>query len=119
MTPFGEKIRLMRLERRISLKSMAGALGVSSAYLSALEHGHRGAPAWYFVQKIILFFNVIWDDAEELQRLAEISDPRACVDTAGLTPTHTELANRLASCIANLSQAEAQALLTQLPAPKK
>jgi transcriptional regulator with XRE-family HTH domain len=45
----------MRAERKITLKEMAGAIGVSPAYLSALEHGHRGAPAWYLVQRIIPF----------------------------------------------------------------
>ena len=51
-------------------KQMAASLGVSAAYLSALEHGRRGVPSWAMVQKIIGYFNVIWDDAEELQRLA-------------------------------------------------
>ena len=41
MTPFGQKLRDLRRERNISQKEMAGALGVSAAYLSALEHGHR------------------------------------------------------------------------------
>ena len=38
------------------------------------------------VQKIIGYFNVIWDDAEELQRLALNSDPRVVIDTSGLSP---------------------------------
>ena len=62
---------------------MAAALGVSAAYLSALEHGRRGVPSWAMVQKIIGYFNVIWDDAEELQRLAETSHPRVVIDTSG------------------------------------
>jgi transcriptional regulator with XRE-family HTH domain len=95
---------------------MAGALGVSSAYLSALELGKRGKPPWYLVQRVITYFNVIWDDAEELQRLAMISDPRVTVDTSGLTPTHTRLANRLAAEIANLDEPLAAGLLGQLEA---
>ena len=42
MTPFGEKMRALRAERGLQLKDMAAGLGVSSAYLSALEHGRRG-----------------------------------------------------------------------------
>ena len=75
---------------------MAAALGVSAAYLSALEHGRRGTPTWALLQKIIGYFNIIWDEAEELQRLAETSDPRVVIDTAGLSPAATELANLLA-----------------------
>ncbi len=42
MTPFGEKMRKLRADRAITLKQMSTAIGVSSAYLSALEHGKRG-----------------------------------------------------------------------------
>ena len=102
MTPLGARLRAMREERGVTLKDMAKALDVSSAYLSALEHGRRGKPTWFLLQRIIAFFNVIWDEAEELQRLAEISDPRVVVDTAGLSPEATEFANRLANDIGKL-----------------
>lgn len=93
----------MRDERGLSLKTMAEGLQVSSSYLSALEHGRRGSPSWFMVQRIIAYFNVIWDEAEELQRLAETSHPRVVVDTAGLDPAATELAHLLAAKIAGLS----------------
>lgn len=104
MTPFGEKVRTMRTERGIAQKEMAAALGVSPAYLSALEHGRRGVPNWAMVQKIIGFFNVIWDEAEELEALAARSDPRVTLDTAGLSPKATALANRLAGEIGALDE---------------
>ncbi|MBJ6988569.1 MULTISPECIES: helix-turn-helix transcriptional regulator [unclassified Devosia] len=95
MTPLGMKLRAMREARGISLKEMAAALNVSSAYLSALEHGKRGVPTSFLLHRIIAFFNVIWDEAEELQRLAEISDPKVTIDTGGMAPEATELSNRL------------------------
>lgn len=103
MTPLGARLRALREERGVTLKDMAWALRVSSAYLSALEHGRRGKPTWILLQRIITYFNVIWDEAEDLQRLAEISDPRVTVDTAGLSPEATELANRLARDIGRLA----------------
>jgi transcriptional regulator with XRE-family HTH domain len=106
MTPFGARIRELRLERKLSQKEMAAALGVSAAYLSALEHGRRGAPNWAFVQKVIGYFNVIWDDAEELARLAAISDPRVEIDTSGLSPDATRLANLLAEHIRGLDRSQ-------------
>ena len=102
MTPLGAKLREMRAERGVTLKEMAYAIGVSPAYLSALEHGKRGAPTWFLVQRIIVFFNIIWDDAEELCRLAQSSDPRIKIDTSGAIPQATAFANLLARSIAEL-----------------
>jgi transcriptional regulator with XRE-family HTH domain len=116
VTPFGAKVRQLRQERGQTLKRMAAELAVSPAYLSALEHGKRGRPTWYMVQRIIAHFNVIWDEAEELQRLAEISDPRVVVDTAGLEPEATELANLLAQRIAGLSKPALRDLVMRLRA---
>ncbi len=102
MTPFGAAIRKMRAERGLTQRQMAAALGVSAAYLSALEHGHRSEPNWEMVQRIIGYFNIIWDDAEELQRLAGLSHPRVIIDTAGLSAKATEIANRLSLTIGQL-----------------
>ncbi|HSR55325.1 MAG TPA: helix-turn-helix transcriptional regulator, partial [Alphaproteobacteria bacterium] len=44
MTPFGAKVRELRRQRGVTLKRMAEDLQLSPAYLSALEHGHRGRP---------------------------------------------------------------------------
>jgi transcriptional regulator with XRE-family HTH domain len=110
MTPFGQTIRRMRADRGISQKKMADAIGVSAAYLSALEHGHRGQPSWELLQRVIGFFNVIWDEAEELQRLASLSHPRVTIDTAGLSPEATALANRLSDRIGDLDSEQISAL---------
>ena len=104
MTPFGRRLRELRRERGQTLKAMAAALHVSPAYLSALEHGHRGRPASGFVQQVSAYFNLAWDDVDELKRLAELSHPRAVVDTSGLDPLATELANRLAEGIGGLDR---------------
>lgn len=116
MTPFGEKLRALRAERGVSQKDMAAAIGVSAAYLSALEHGRRGAPTWTLIQKIIGYFNIIWDDAEELARLAEGSHPRVRLDTSGLSPAATELANLLAENIEKLDEAALRAITASVRA---
>jgi transcriptional regulator with XRE-family HTH domain len=110
MTPFGSKMRELRAARGVTMKDMAEGLGVSAAYLSALEHGRRGTPTWYLVQRIIAYFNIIWDEAEELARLAQESDPRVVVDTSGLSPAATHFANRLARQIGELSEADIAAM---------
>ncbi len=114
MTPLGVKLRALRAERGITLKQMAAGIKVSSAYLSALEHGHRGTPTWDLMQRIIAYFNVIWDEAEELIRLSEISDPRITIDTAGMAPEATALANRLARDIGKLTPEDLAHLQTEI-----
>lgn len=111
MTPFGRRLRELRAVRGVTLRQMAAALDVTPTYLSALEHGRRGAPSWLMIQRIITFFNVIWDEAEELQHLAALSHPRITVNTAGLAPEATELANRLARDIASFDEATLKAML--------
>src|ERR1051325_5078352 len=114
MTPFGERMRRLRAERKVTLKEMAEEIGVSSAYLSALEHGKRGRPGWHLIQRIIAYFNIIWDEAEEVTRLARISHPRITIDASGLNPLATELANRLADDIGKLEPHTLNELLTIL-----
>jgi transcriptional regulator with XRE-family HTH domain len=114
MTPFGTRLRQLRGERGMSLKLMAEALGVSAAYLSALEHGRRGRPTHAMVVAICAQLNIIWDDADELVRLARLSHPRITVDTAGLTPAATELANLLAERIRKLPPERIEKLLEVL-----
>ncbi len=104
MTPFGQRLRELREQYGMNQKHLAAALHVSPAYLSALEHGRRSPPTFQFVQKVIGVFNIIWDEAEELQRLAALSNPRVTIDTSGLDPAATELANLLARRIGELDK---------------
>jgi transcriptional regulator with XRE-family HTH domain len=72
VTPFGRQLRALRAAQGRSLAETAAALGVSSAYLSALEHGNRGRPSPELVHRACQYFNIIWDEAEELARLANL-----------------------------------------------
>ena len=114
MTPFGEKVRQLRNQRGILLKKMAMDLGVSSAYLSALEHGYRGRPGTGFLQQICGYFNLIWDEVEEIKHLAQLSHPRVTVDTSGLSPQATELANVLAETIRELDVETLQWIISEI-----
>ncbi len=104
MTPFGTRVREFRAKRSLSLKKMAADLGVTSAYFSALEHGHRGRPGSGLIQQICGYLDLSWDEAEDLERLAALSHPRVVVDTSGLSPAATELANLLAETIGELDE---------------
>ncbi len=111
LTPFGQRLRALRAERGLSASEMARALGVSAAYLSALEHGQRGKPSARLMHLICQYFNIIWDEADALALLAELSDPKLKLDTSGLSAEHTLLANRFARSLPKMSQGQARRLL--------
>lgn len=111
MTPFGARLRELRAARGLTQRDMAARLGVSSAYLSALEHGRRGVPTFDLLQRIIASLGVIWDEADELTRLAGVSHPKPTIDTSGLSGEATELANLLAQNIRVLQPDEIDDLL--------
>lgn len=114
MTPFGARVRALRDGKGITLTRMAADLNVSAAYLSALEHGHRGRPAPGLVMQIAGYLGCIWDEAEDLKTLAELSHPRVTLDTSGLSPAATELANRLARDLRALPEEAVNRLLAVL-----
>ena len=114
MTPFGARLHELRRLGGITQKRMAADLGVSAAYLSALEHGNRGRPGSGLVMQICSCFELIWDEAEELKRLARLSHPRVVVDTAALGPKATELANLLAESIAALDDQTIEWMLAEI-----
>lgn len=118
MTPFGARLRSLRAELGITQADLADRLQVSAAYLSALEHGRRGAPSTGLVHQVCAELGLIWDASEELLQLARLSNPRVMVNTAGMTPEQTALANRIAQGIAHLSPsvvADLHAVLDAIP----
>lgn len=114
MTPFGLKLRNLRKKKGVNQKQMAREIGVSAAYLSALEHGHRGTPSWQLMQRIIGYFNIIWDEEEELRRLADMSNTRVVVDTEKLSAAATSLANYLSTEIHKLSEDDCKTLRIEI-----
>ena len=69
-----------------------------------------------FVQQVAAYFNLAWDEVDELQALADLSDPKISIDTGGLSPLATELANRLAKHIGDLDEPTLRRLNEQLKA---
>ena len=103
MTPFGVKIRDWRQRKDRTLNEQADALGVSAAYLSALENGARGRPSNVLVDQICVWLGLIWDDAEDLKRLAALSHPKPTVNARGQSAEAIYMANFLAQNIDRLS----------------
>jgi len=112
-------MRELRTHKGVTQKNMAQVLGVSAAYLSALEHGNRGRPGPGLIMQICEYFGLIWDQADDVKRLALLSHPRVTVDTSGLSPKATELANELAGSIGELDDPTLDWILDEIRAQKE
>ena len=97
LTLFGHKIRQLRQSKPEKLADTAKALGVSSAYLSALENGQKSKPSARLLHLICQHFNIIWDDADALLKLADLSEPKPKIDLSQASPTFQVFVNLLAS----------------------
>lgn len=69
LTKFGKELRAIRLERDELLRDMAGKLGVTVAYLSAVENGNRKIPDEW-IPKIAFLYNLSDSEVRKLQKLA-------------------------------------------------
>jgi len=114
MTPFGVKMRKLRRQRNLTQQQQATFLGVSKAYISALETGERGQPSAIFVDQICVWLGLIWDDAEDLKRLASVSHPKPSIDARGQTANAVYLSNLLAQNIHRLSSEDCGELITEI-----
>ena len=72
LTEFGKALRKIRIEREELLKDMATALGVSPAYLSAVETGKRRSPDDW-VEKISVHYHLSQNERTDLSQAAENS----------------------------------------------
>jgi transcriptional regulator with XRE-family HTH domain len=114
MTPFGERIRELRAARGLTQQQQADQLGVSKAYISALENGARGRPSAPFVDQICAWLGLIWDDAEDLKALAARSHPKPTIDASRSHAGAVELANLMATHIDSLDRTACQRLIEAL-----
>ncbi|MEZ2349554.1 helix-turn-helix domain-containing protein [Caballeronia sp. RCC_10] len=85
LTPFGKAVRKARLDADVTLSDMASALGVTSAFLSAMETGRKKIPS-DFAAKAETYFALRGVPVEKLQKLADVSNETVSLE--GLTPEH-------------------------------
>jgi hypothetical protein len=60
------------------------------------------------------YFGLIWESVDELKHLAHLSHPRVPIDTGGLSPKATLLANLLAQHIHELDDATIERILAEM-----
>ena len=114
MTPFGIKLKHIREQKHKSLKDLSKALKVSIAYVSMLENGKRGRPADGLIELICSYFNLSWEEADELKFLAKHSDINTKMNSEKLCLNATMLTNVLKNNIKWLADEQLKKLITTI-----
>ena len=114
MTPFGIKLKHIREQRHKSLKDLSKALKVSIPYVSMLENGKRGRPADGLIELICSYFNLSWEEADELKFLAKHSDINTKMNSEKLSLNATMLTNVLKNNIKWLTEEQIKNLITNI-----
>ena len=114
MTPFGIKLKHIREQRHKSLKDLSKALKVSIAYVSMLENGKRGRPADGLIELICSYFNLSWEEADELKFLAKHSDINIQMNSEKLSLNATMLTNVLKNNIKWLTEEQLKDLIINI-----
>lgn len=103
MTPFGKFMRTLRLDKGMLLKECADLLEVTPAYLSALEHGKKGAPNEKLVERITSTLRLNTVEVRTLREAIRNSDTRIVLPTDA-TPFAFETASAFARKLPSLTE---------------
>ena len=102
LTRFGKEVRTLRIEKGVTLKQMATALGKTSAYLSAVETGRKNLPD-SLVDEAINYFALEGEMAQQLKRAAELSHNVVNIPMNGVSEPKREVATAFARQFPTLS----------------
>lgn len=91
LTSIGRFLRKLRIDNGEILKDMAEALGVSSAFLSAVENGKKKMPEGW-VEKLKAIYSFTAEQAEELQVAVIDTNEAVELNLQNATPGNRALA---------------------------
>lgn len=106
----GEYLRDLRLARSQTLKQMAEELGVSSAFLSAIENGKKNMPEkWY--DSLSNKYNLSKSQVAKLRDAAEESSTVIKLNLTNVNSTNRELAVSFARSFEKLSESDSAKIM--------
>lgn len=105
LTNFGKALRKMRIDHGEFLKDMAAKLGVTVAYLSAVENGNREIPD-NWIEKIAKGYDLSDEEKRRLQEYAYENKETLKIDLTGIEAEEKELALAFARTFKDLSKEE-------------
>lgn len=118
LTVFGKKTRNIRMDNNELLKDMADKLGVTSAYLSAVETGKRRVPAKW-VESISEKYGLSGEQKKELQEACDQSVLEVKIELRNMEQRKTQAAVSFAKQLENLSDYELENIMKILEKPKR
>jgi len=84
--PFGVGLRTARVLRKLSLREVEEATGISNAYLSQLENGKINKPSPHFLHKLATLYGVgyelLMEEAGYLQKRKTDDGPKTLAGAA-------------------------------------
>ena len=107
---FGEAARNARIEREVSLKTVADHLGWTPAYVSDIERGNRNPPS---AEKVKQWARLIHVDPDQFLRDAALDRPSIELPIEG-NPSKGELALMLARAWEQLTKDQEAELMKEL-----
>lgn len=111
LTELGKILRKIRIDRQELLRDMAGTLGVSAAYLSAVENGKRNAPvAW--VDKITHAYRLNPEEALQLQSAYDASRDELKIPLHRVSTQQRNTAISFAKALEGLSDDELERIMS-------
>ena len=117
-TRLGDLLRSIRMKADISLRKMASDLGISPAFLSAVENGKKKMPdAWLTL--IPETYNLSADEIEEFKDVAYESFDTVAVNIANASETNKKLAIRFARRFEDIDEKTSEELLSILESKLK
>ena len=109
LTSFGKTLRKIRIDHDELLKDMASKLGVTVAYLSAVENGKREVPdSW--IDIISCKYGLADAEVVELQKCAYESKDNLRIDLNNVSVEERELALAFARSFKTLTEEEMKTL---------
>ena len=117
-TKIGDFLRNLRMNKRQLLKDMADLLGVSSAFLSAVENGKKTVPdSWYSVLKEK--YDLSESDMNRLQEAAMESQKAVSLNIRNTTEFNRQLAVSFARKFDNIDEVTSYRIMELLKGVKE
>lgn len=113
VTSFGKFLRILRINNGEILKTMADKLGVSSAFLSAVENGKKEIPI-YWREKLIDKYNLSNSEIKSLSEAIVKSQKELKIDLKSLDDSDKDLAIAFARKFSSLGDKEKNEIMTYL-----
>ena len=118
ITKIGDFLRKLRLDNQQILKDMAEVLGVSSAFLSAVENGKKSMPdSWCNILKES--YKLSDDDVDSLRQAAMESQKSISLNLQSASPSNRQLAVSFARQFDSMDADTSQKILRILRDRKK